>query len=162
MILRCFLACSLLLVSGCGSERRHVPVYALGERAQVGSLIYNIFDTQWSVGFGEGAAMRAPSNRFLVVRLSIANAGSRDLPVPSMSLVDDDGNLIEEVTSGERLPNWIGSIRTAHPAEALQGNVFFDVQPRHYKLKISDEDSIKFAYVDLPLNFNPEGRAGTL
>lgn len=150
------------MLSGCGLERRHVPVYALGERAQVGSLIYNVFDTQWSVGFGEGAAMRVPANRFLVVRISIANAGGRDLPVPSMALLDDDGNLIEEVTSGERLPNWIGSVRTAHPAEALQGNVVFDVQPRHYKLKISDEDSIKFAYIDLPLNFNPEGRAGAI
>lgn len=143
-------------------ESRHVPTYGLGERAQVGSLVYNIFETQWSVGFGEGANTRVPANRFLLVRVSVGNAGGRALPVPSMSLVDDGGNLIEEVSSGERLPNWIGSVRSVQPAEALQGNVVFDAQPRHYKLKISDEDNVKFAYVDLPLNFNPDAHPSAL
>ena len=137
-----------------------MPTYALGERAQIGALIYNVFETQWNVSFGEAPNLRVPLNRFLLVRVSIVNSAGHAVPVPSLSLVDDDGNLIEESTSGEHVPNWIGIARTVAPAESEQGNVLFDVQPRHYKLKVSDEDNIKFAYIDLPLNFNPESRPG--
>jgi hypothetical protein len=126
----------------------------MGERAQVGALIYNVFETQWHVTLGEGPSPRVPTGRFLLVRMSVVNSGSHDVPVPSVSLVDDDGNLIDELPSGEKVPNWMGIARTVHPAESEQGNLVFDVQPRHYRLKVSDEDAIKFAYVDLPLNLN--------
>ena len=149
-----------MLLSGCGSGMRRVPTYNLGERAQVGALIYNVFETQWNVGLGTPPSARIPANRFLLVRLSIVNSAGRSVSVPSLSLIDDDGNLIEESTSGDRVPNWLGIARTVAPAESEQGNALFDVQPRHYKLKVSDEDNIKFAYIDLPLNFNPESRPG--
>ena len=36
------------------------------------------------------------------------------------------------------------------------GNVLFDAPPRHYKLKIQDEDSDHAALIDIPLNFVSE------
>ena len=147
-----------MLLVGCGFEGKRVPTYALGERVQVGALIYNVFETQWYVNFGE----RVPAKRFLLVRVSVVNSAGHDVPVPSMSLVDDEGNLVEELTSGDKVPNWIGIVRSFHPAESEQGNVVFDAQPRHYKLKVSDEDSIQYAYIDLPLNFNPEAHPSAI
>ena len=42
------------------------------------------------------------------------------------------------------------------PAESAQGHALFDAPPRHYKLRITDEDSDKAAYVDIPLSFTSE------
>ncbi len=133
----------------------------MGERANAGMLIYNAFDTSWPVGLGEGAAARVPRNRFLLVHMSVVNSGSQPATVPTLTLVDDQGNSYNEETSGAQVPNWMGVMRVVKPAESDQGNVLFDVQPQHYKLRISDEDGAKFAFIDLPLNFNPEQRPNT-
>jgi hypothetical protein len=53
------------------------------------------------------------------------------------------------------VPQWIGYLRTAHPADALQGNILFDVPPGHYKITMSDEEQ-HAALVDIPLSFGAE------
>jgi hypothetical protein len=130
----------------------------MGERAQIGSLIYNAFDTAWSVALGEGPAARIPANRFLLLHVSVVNSGPKPASVPTFTLVDDSGKIFDELSSGAQVPNWIGVTRTVKPAESEQGNILFDVQPQHYKLRIADPDDQKFAFIDLPLNFNPEPR----
>jgi uncharacterized protein YceK len=147
---------SLLLVAGCSSGPSKPLTYAIGERAELGHIIYVVFEAQWMTQIGSGLDARVPKNRFLQVRLSAANSGSAEVLVPSMTLVDDDGNSYTELPNGEGVPHWIGGLRQAKPAEAVQGNVLFDAPPRHYKLRLTDENEQRTAFVDLPLTFNAD------
>jgi hypothetical protein len=144
--------------TSCGSEEKSFPVrtYNMGERVQLGHIVYLVFETQWMTHIGEGADARIPQHRFFLVRLSAVNSYNGDVTVPAFSIQDDSGNVYNEVSDGTGVPQWIKYLRTVHPAESAQGNVLFDAPPRHYKLKIQDEDGEKSALIDIPLNFGAE------
>ena len=125
----------------------------MGERVELGHIIYVVFETQWMTQLGSGADAKIPRNRYLLVRVSAANSGVAETIVPSMTLLDDDGKEYTELTDAEGAPHWLGVLRQARPAEAAQGNVVFDAPPRHYKLRLTDENEQKIAFVDLPLSF---------
>jgi hypothetical protein len=143
-----------LLMAGCKPSTKigEVGTFSLGERAQVGPLIYNVIDSQWSASLGQDPAPRIPQSRFLVLTVSIVNGGGSDQSVPSFALIDDQGESIPELVSGEGVPDWIGFGRKVRPAESLSGNIAFDVPPKHYKLKVTEENQQLYALVDLPLN----------
>jgi hypothetical protein len=144
---------AVLALAGCGSRTPEIRTFSLGERAQVGPLIYNAFDTQWLVSLGEGPSARVPQNRFLLVKMTVVNGGTADASIPSVSLVDDSGQTYSELSSGDGIPNWMGVLRKLHPAETGQGNIAFDVPPKHYKLRVADEAD-QYALVDIPLRFD--------
>ncbi len=145
---------SLAAFSGCApAVAPHAKVHQMGERVTVGALVYNVFDTQWKTQLGQGADARIPKDRFFLVRLSVVNGGSAELMVPTMTLVDDAGQTFTELSNGDQVPSWIGFLRRVKPAENLQGNVVFDVPPKHYRLRVSDENSQKTEDVDIPLSF---------
>jgi hypothetical protein len=97
-----------------------------------------------------------PQNRFFLVRVSAANSGGNDVIVPTVSVVDDKGTSYQELDNGDGIPQWIGSIRSVHPAEAAAGNLVFDCPPGHYKLRVTDEDGERAALIDIPLSFTNE------
>jgi hypothetical protein len=70
--------------------------------------------------------------------------------------VDDNGQTYPELTDAHDVPQWIGALRTVKPAEAAQGNLVFDVPPRHYRLQVPDEDNQAAALIDIPLSFGSE------
>jgi hypothetical protein len=147
-----------VLLSGCSSDPPKSPVlqYNMGEKAPVGHLSYTIFETQWLTQLGEGAAARIPQSRFFLLRLSAVNGGSADAAVPNVTLEDDKGRKYEELSNGEGVPQWVGYLRTAHPADSVQGNVLFDVPPGHYKARLTDDGGAHAALVDIPLSFGAE------
>jgi hypothetical protein len=145
---------SFLVVAGCSSGPAKPHTFAVGERIELGHIVYTVFETQWMTQFGSGLDARVPQNRFFLVRLSASNSGTADVLVPGMTVVDDNGDSYTELTDGDGVPQWLGALRQARPAEAAQGNVAFDVPPRHYKLRITDDSEQKAAFVDLPLTFN--------
>ncbi|HTQ53973.1 MAG TPA: DUF4352 domain-containing protein [Bryobacteraceae bacterium] len=128
----------------------------MGERVTAGSLVYNVFEDQWKAQLGEGTAARVPKDRFFVVRLSIVNGGATELMVPSLTLVDDSGQTFPELSNGDSVPAWIGYLRKVKPAETLQGTVVFDAPPKHYRLRVSDENSQKTRDIDIPLAFTTD------
>ena len=130
--------------------------HPMGERVQVGHLIYTVLETQWLTQLGLGLSARVPQNRFFLVRLSVANSGSEALPAPATTIEDDNGNSYSELTNGEGAPHWLGFLRQVKPAEAAMGNVMFDAPPRHYKLRVTDENESKSALIDIPLTFSAE------
>ncbi len=148
--------CAIAALGGCSRRSAKIPAYSMGERVQVGHLIYTVFESQWLVQIGEGLGARVPQNRFFLVRLSVADSGSGELPIPAMTVEDDNGNTYTELTNGEGVPQWMGFLRQVKPAEAVQGNVVFDAPPRHYKLRVQDENEDKSAVIDIPLTFNAE------
>ena len=139
------------------SEKRYpVRTYTLGERVDLGHIVYTVFETQWLTHIGEGPDARIPQDRFFLVRMSATNSLGTDLMVPNVSVQDDNGNSYPELSDGEGVPQWIGFLRNVKPVESAQGNLVFDALPRHYKLKLSDETGERTAYIDIPLSFGAE------
>jgi hypothetical protein len=131
-----------------------VNVYRMGDKVQVGPLIYNVLDTKWLAQIGEGPQGRAPAHRFLVMHVMIVNSGAETLPVPSFKLQDEAGGLYNESIEGQGVTRWLGMIRNLKPADTLEGNSLFDVDPKTYKLKLDDgSETGKVLMVDLPLEF---------
>ena len=145
------------LMTSCIEEKAFpVRTYNMGDKVNLGHLIYTVFETQWLTHLGEGAEMRVPQHRFFLVRLSAVNAGSSETLIPNLALQDDAGRLHIELSSGEGVPQWIGFLRSVKPPDSAQGNVLFDVPPSHYKLKVTDESRERTAFIDIPLSFSSE------
>jgi len=151
-----FALCASILAISCSRRPAPVRTYPMGERVQLGQLIYTVFETQWMTHFGEGLNQRVPQNRYFLVRMSITNAGSVDTMVPAMSVVDDSGQIHAELSNGDGVPQWIGYLRNVKPAESAQGNILFDAAPKHYKLRITDETEQEVRMIDIPLSFATE------
>jgi hypothetical protein len=140
--------------TACLNPAPPVNVYRMGEKVQVGPLIYNVFETKWQAQIGEGAQARTPAHRFLIMRLTVVNSGAEELSVPPFKLTDESGRIYEESMEGQGIPSWLGMIRNLKPADSLDGNVVFDVEPKSYKLKLDDgSESGKVQMVELPLQF---------
>ncbi len=143
--------------AGCSSGSKYdVRTYRLGERVQLGNLIYNVYDSQWMTQLGDAPTPRIPDQRYFLVRVSVTNAGPSDVMVPVMSVSDENGANYTELSTGDNVPQWIGLLRRVKPAESLQGNIVFDCPPRSYKLRVSDETENKTALVEIPLTFGSE------
>jgi hypothetical protein len=144
--------------TACSLSEKSYPVrtYNLGERVDLGHIVYIAFETQWLTHIGEGPDARIPENRFFLVRMTATNSLGTDVMVPNFSVEDDNGKSYPELSDGQGVPQWIGFLRNVRPAESAQGNVVFDAPPRHYKLKLSDETGDRIAYIDIPLSFGAE------
>jgi hypothetical protein len=148
---------SLVVFAACNrAAPPEVRLRRMGEHVTIGSLVYNVFEDQWKTELGQGSDTRVPKERFFLIRVSVLNSGSKDFLIPSLTLVDDGGQTYPELTNGDQVPQWTGYIRRVKPAETLQGNVVFDVPPKHYRLRVTDEDSQKNADIDIPLQFASE------
>ena len=132
----------------------------MGERVQVGGLIYTILHTDWKDQLGEAVtAARVPTHRFLLVHLTVTNGGGTEAPIPPLVLVDQKGQTHQELSSGEGVPDWLGMIRLVKPASTDEGQILFDVPRGAYKLQVSeggDPEQEKTALVDLPLSLDPQ------
>jgi hypothetical protein len=152
------LVAASIALSSCSSDggAAITHTYELGTKAQVGTLGYTVFERQWMNQLGEpgSADARIPTNRFLLLRISVLNSGGSDASVPNLKLLDDKGKTWDETTNGDQAPQYIGAVRQVKPADTLQGNVLFDAPPQHYKIVVTDEDGKETAYVDLPLSFD--------
>ena len=154
---------AFLWLSSCGgSQSNRVKIFDMGARVEAGHLIYTVFETEWLPQIGGGDTARIPKNRFFLIRLSAVNSGSEELDVPNMTLVDDHGDTVEELQDGDQVPQWIGFVRRVKPADSISGNVVFDAEPKHYRLRVTDEDGEKAALIDIPLNFNADTPPGPL
>jgi hypothetical protein len=150
------LAAVTCLLTGCTPTAPKVATFEMGRRVSLGHLVYTVFETQWLTQLGSGADVRIPEHRFFLVRLSAVNGGSEQMAIPNLSIEDDQGNSYDELSNGEGVSQWVGYLRQAKPAESIDGNIVFDVAPRHYKLRVFDETGDHAALIDIPLNFNAE------
>ena len=56
-------------------------------------------------------------------------------------------------TAPESKAGW--ACRAKPVAQTDQGNIIFDVAPKHYSLRVADEND-NFMYIDIPLNLTTE------
>jgi len=126
----------------------------MGEKVNVGHIVYTVIDTKWETSLPEDSEPRNPQHRFLLVRMSAANSGGDNMMLPNLVIEDDAGNTYQELSDGKGVPDWAGYLRRIGPAEASIGNILFDAPPKSYKLRVTDENGEKPALVDMPLSFN--------
>lgn len=152
-----FAACQLLS-SGC-IKSTEVKTFAQGDKAEIGFITYNVFDSQWLPQLGGGLVPRVPSERFLQLRVTVGNGGVSEFLIPPLNLVDDDGRVYTELSDGEGVSKWLSASRMVGPADTADGNVLFDVRPKHYRLRVESETGA-VAFIDLPLKFGGDSAGG--
>jgi hypothetical protein len=144
-----------LLLVGCTKEEKHeARHYGAGEKADVGKLSYSLVDSQIFQQLGDDPAnARMPQNRFIVVQVSVANAGSDETAIPGMTLVDDGGQAYNELPDGTGVQQWLGVLRKVSPNQSETGMIVFDAQAKHYRLRLTDEFAAEEVSIDMPLSF---------
>jgi hypothetical protein len=140
----------LLFAAGC-SKKKEIRTVSMGEKADMGSFSYQVSETRWPMTLAD----RTPKERFLIIRLSILNTAGSDMTIPGFEVVDDAGNSFPEVVDGSGLEKWLGVTRKIRNGGTEQGDILFDVPPKHYRLRVADEND-NFMYIDIPLNLSTE------
>jgi hypothetical protein len=152
-----FLIAVSLLTTGCSmfsSSKNQPVIYAAGDKATVGTLVYNVTDTEVADKLGDDPNNeRTPQDRFFLVKVSISNSGPDEQPIPAMTLVDDGGHSYTELSDGAGVPGWLGVVRKVGPTQTETGVVLFDAPTRHYRLRLNDPFDEKEIAIDVPLNF---------
>jgi hypothetical protein len=113
-------------------------VRQMGERVQVGPVIYTVLEADWHNDLGIGSKVRIPQGKFCVLRLTMTNAGNKEATVPLLHLEDEQHGSFLELTDGQGVEEWMGILRTLNPAETQQGRIVFDVRPGTYSLRVTD------------------------
>jgi len=153
-----FLAAVLLLPSCAHSPAQPTEsTMALGEKVILGHITYTVFETQWLTQIPQDPTPRIPQSRFFLIRLSAVNSGGTEVNIPNLTVQDDTGKSYSELSNGDGVPQWIGFLRSVKPTDSIQGNIVFDAPPQHYKIRLTDENGERAAFVDLPLNFSSGG-----
>jgi len=119
-----FILFIFLTLIGCsgGASKTAPTIYTAGDKATVGALVYNLTDAESTTALGDDPAnLRTPLNRFYLIRISVSNSGADEQPIPSMSLVDDSGQMYPELADGTGVTNWLGVVRKVAGAQTEQG-----------------------------------------
>jgi len=152
------------ITAGCASfsKTKDVPlIYAAGDKATVGPLVYNVIDSELADQLGDNPNNeRTPQDRFFLVKVSISNSSPEDQPIPAMTLVDDAGHNYTELADGAGVANWLGVVRKVAPTQTEQGYVLFDAPTKHYRLRLNDPLDEKEIAIDVPLSFVHEQLRG--
>lgn len=151
-----FVTTLCLLLSGCGAggSGNQTAVRQMGERIQVGPLIYTILEADWLNELPGESSPRVPQHKFLTIRATVTNSGSREITMPLLHLVDEANNQTLEVEDGKGVEEWFGLYRAIKPADTLAGRFVFDTKPGNYKLLLSDGGDLEkeiTALVSIPL-----------
>jgi hypothetical protein len=150
------------VLSGCSQSTSMQPkLYQMGDRAEVGSLIYTVLEAEWKPQLGEVPSVRSPQHQFLLLRLSVTNSGPVESAIPDMTLQGPRSESYPELADGEGVPQWFGILRKLQPAETAYGRVLFDAPKGDYTLRVTDNvfdsEQAQVALIDVPLRF--ESRA---
>ncbi len=128
----------------------------MGSRVTVGALIFNVLETRWVRELGQLSDLRRPKHQFLLVRLSVTNAGGAAAGFPMLSLLNDQGEAIPESEDGSSVPEWAGLIRNIDPTDSIIGWILFDAPLQAYNLQLTDGklENEATAIVELPFRLN--------
>jgi len=159
------LAALLLSLTACATNKGPSRIdYQMGERVPLDPFVYNVIESTWRSQLGSSFSLRLPSQRFLIVNVSITNSGGKEVAIPTFQLEKPNGDLVPEEMKGEGVDQWLGLIRTIGPAQTLQGRIVFDTALASYKLRMTDggePGAEKIGYVEIPLRLDPEAPIAT-
>ena len=146
----------LTILGSCSQPAALQSTFHMGEKVQVGALIYTVLSADWHADFGDGSEKRAAKDRFLIIHLSITNSGGTQVGSPFTQVIDAQGKEYGEIQDAKNLPQWLGLMRLLTPASTESGRIVFDVPRGNYKLKVSDGgiESEKTAMIEIPIELN--------
>jgi Domain of unknown function (DUF4352) len=157
-VLLCAVLITLIFLSGCRSPGPLTAAeYNVGDKVQLGPLVYNVIEAEWKSQLGEFPSLRMPERSFLIIRLVVTNGGGESIMIPQTKLENSNGETFQELTDGAGLPNWLGLLRSLKPAGTERGEILFDVPANSYRLRLtdgSDAEHAPVAYVRIPLSFD--------
>lgn len=152
----------VLGLAGCNRESAEAPekkgkTFKMGERAAVGLLTYNVLEATYFTQLGSAGSYKIPEKRFLVIRLAITNGGAKEAELPFLRLVDEAGTEYSEMGEADFLFGWFGLIRKIGPTQTEEGRILFDVQPKSYRLEVTDgaePGKEQLGFVEIPIDFD--------
>jgi hypothetical protein len=158
----------MAVLAGCSSQEGGGAAgggktYLMGSPATVGPLSYTVLHSAWVDNVETVDGMATAKQHFLVLELSITNAGPEDAAAPLLFVADEKGKETMEEQKMTGSPNWLGLMRVIKPLETLSGKIVFDVPMANYKLKVTsggDPEKEVEAFVDVPLRLDGPGTAG--
>lgn len=157
--IKALLLATVLIFAGCGDKRqaRSEPV-RMGEKIQVGTLVYNVLETKWASSLGDMFNQRIPQQQFLLVKLVVTNSGNKEISLPLLTIKNSGGGEFQELQDGKGVDGWFGFLRTLSPAETQEGWIVFDVSPNSYSLECSsgaeDLEDEEIVHIELPFNMD--------
>lgn len=143
----------------CQANKTPTITHRMGEKVAVGKLMYSVLNADWKTHLGEGSNNRVPEKRFLVIEMSIANAGMDEVSVPLFLLHDSNGKTYRELENGDGVDNWMGLLRILRPTQSLNGRIVFDLPMTNYKLQVTDggpPDEEQTSFIDIPLQMEAD------
>ena len=159
-------ACFTLLAS-C-ARKPMTPAFQMGERAEIGSLVYSVVEARWARQLGDGPSPRLPRSGFLLLRVSLTNGSARNFSIPQLTLLSSTHQEFPELSDGEGVADWIGLLRDVEPLETKTKWVVFDVPRGDYRLRVADDAfdpaDAKIAWIEVPIrlaaasDFLPQSR----
>jgi hypothetical protein len=122
---------------------------------EVGKLTYSVSNPQWSGSLEGEQGPRVPTNKFLVLTVSVTSKSADEVIMPLLSILDGSGHTYLELDKGDGLTNWLGLFRKIVPNGSEGGSIVFDVPSGKgpYKLRISsggDVDKEITALIEVP------------
>ncbi|MBM3735156.1 MAG: DUF4352 domain-containing protein [Acidobacteria bacterium] len=150
---RQWLGCAAGALASCSGPTQEAPK-RMGENVQTGGLVYTVIEADWVQQIQSGGMDRIPKERFVVLRVQVANASNRELNAPLLRLKDDSGAVYPEVSDLRDVPEWLGLIRTIAPGEFINGRIYFEAPTRNLLLEVvdaSDSGTDKMALIAIPM-----------
>ena len=151
---RLVVAACCTLLAGCVGKPV-TPVHQMGERAEIGSIVYSVLEARWAQQLGDGPSARLPRSNFLLLRVSVTNGSTRKFTIPQLTLVAPAREEYPELFEGEGVADWIGLLRGVEPLETRTRWVLFDVPRADYRLRVADDAfdplDAKTALIEVPI-----------
>ena len=79
----------MLLLSACGeSTSTDSFVYKMGEKVNVGPMVYTVLEAEWKseLSGGAGSLPQTPKHRFLIVKIGMTNGGGAQAAIPLLTV----------------------------------------------------------------------------
>lgn len=150
------IAAAFLSLTGCPDAKSTAEqrVYQMGERVDVGGVVYTVLESEWRASIGEGSDEIIPKNRFLILRVTITNGTGTPANLPFLTVENAKQESTMEVDNAKPVAGWMGLVRVVAAAQTEEGKMVFDVPPGNYKVRVSNGsgDSEVTRLVEVPYN----------
>lgn len=150
------LATSLFMLTDCGEKRAVVSSFAMGQKVQVGKIVYSVLEAEWRADVPGGK--QQPKNRILQLTMAVTNSSSQDMSIPTLRLINSKSQEFPEYIEIEGNMSWMGLLRRLQPSLTESAVIYFDVPVGAYKLEVvdhSDPDNEKTSHIDIPASLAP-------
>ena len=138
---------------GCSRTAAHIGTHNIGERVQLGPVVYTVLEAEWRDHLSTGSGESSPDKKYLLARLSITNASASPITIPLLQVINAKDQSFTEVADVQGLQDWLGLLRPIPPGGTEVGHAVFCISPGDYRLQLTDAgelDRETIALVTIP------------